>query len=199
MEFTYYPTQKSVLEYAHAIVDNGYKPGILMIDEGWHVGYGTWEFDFHKFPDPKAMVNELHDLGFIVMLWVTPMVTADSVEFHMDTRDLFNPQNYDKLFLRNNEGQVALVEWWNGYSAILDLRKECDQAYLSEKLDFLMTEYGIDGFKFDGGSYDMYSHRCMINGTPRPDHDQEALNLAWNEFGERYKFHEYKDTYKGGG
>ena len=63
MEFTYNPTQKSVLEYAHAIVDNGYAPGILIIDEGWHVHYGTWEFDFVKFPNPKEMIDEFENIG----------------------------------------------------------------------------------------------------------------------------------------
>ena len=199
VEFAYDPTQKGVLEYAHAIIDNGFKPGILMIDEGWHTRYGQWKFDFHKFPNPKAMVDELHSLGFIVMLWVTPMVTADGVDFCKSTRDLFNPESYDKLFLRNKSGEVALVRWWNGYSAILDLRKECDQKYLQERLDFLINEYGIDGFKFDGGSYEMYHPSSMINGEPRDDHDQVELNIAWNEFGARYTYHEYKDTFKGGG
>ena len=199
VEFAYEPTQKGILEYAHAIIDNGFDPGILMIDEGWHTRYGQWRFDKHKFPDPKAMVDELHSLGFIVMLWVTPMVTADSVDFCKATRDLFNPESYDDIFLRNKEGKVALIEWWNGYSAILDLRKECDRKYLSDKLDHLMSEYGIDGFKFDGGSYNMYHPSSMVNGTPRDDHDHAELNIAWNEFGARYKFHEYKDTFKGGG
>lgn len=199
IEHTYNPTQKGVLEYAHAIIDNGFDPGILMIDEGWHTRYGQWTFDFHKFPDPKAMIDELHSLGFIVMLWVVPWVTADGVDFCKSTRDLFNPEDYDNLFLRNKEGEVALIRWWNGYSAILDMRKECDQKYLASKLDFLMNEYGVDGFKFDGGDYTAYAHSSMINGTPRDDHDQAELNIAWNEFGARYKFHEYKDTFKGGG
>lgn len=108
VEFNYEPTQKGVLEYAHAIVDNGFDPGILMIDEGWHKRYGQWQFDPYKFPDPRAMIDELHSLGFIVMLWVTPMVTADGVDFCKAIGSLFNPEGYDKLFLRNNEGEVAL-------------------------------------------------------------------------------------------
>lgn len=199
VEFTYEPTQKGILEYAHGIIDNGFEPGILMIDEGWHTRYGQWKFDLHKFPNPRAMIEELHSLGFIVMLWITPMVTADGVDFCKATGSLFNPELYDKLFLRNKSGKVGLVEWWNGYSAILDLRKECDQRYLAERLDFLINEYGVDGFKFDGGSYCMYSPCSLINGEPAPDHDQAELNLAWNEFGAKYKFHEYKDTFKGGG
>ena len=199
MEFTYDPCQKGVLEYAHAIVDNGFEPGILIIDEGWHTRYGQWKFDFHKFPDPKAMIEELHQLGFTVMLWVTPLVTTDGQEFIRDTRQDFNPETWDKLFLRTKTNEVAIVRWWNGYSAILDFRKECDRQYLGSKLKQLMEEYGVDGFKFDGGAYRMYTAANIQNGEPREDHDPEKLNVAWNEFGARYTYHEYKDTFKGGG
>lgn len=198
MEFTYDPTQKGVLEYAHAIVDNGFEPGILIIDEGWHTRYGLWEFDFAKFPHPKAMMDELHSMGFAVMLWVTPLVTPDGQQFVMRTKDYLT-KDWDKNFLRNEENDVAIVDWWNGYSAILDLRKEADREYFGEKLNRLMREYGVDGFKFDGGSYDMYRPENIINGTPREDHDPKALNLAWNEFGSKYEYHEYKDTFMGGG
>ena len=53
MQFTYNQTQKGVLQYARDIVANGFKPGILMIDEGWQNRYGDWTFDKLKFPDPK--------------------------------------------------------------------------------------------------------------------------------------------------
>ncbi|MBQ7921905.1 MAG: glycoside hydrolase [Clostridia bacterium] len=199
MEFTYDPHQQGVLDYAHAIIDNGFEPGILIIDEGWHTRYGLWQFDFHKFPDPKGMIDELHALGFTVMLWVTPLHTADGQEFIRTYMENLNPDGDRNLFLRTAEGNIALVSWWNGYSAILDFRKESDRAFLDEKLQFLMKEYGVDGFKFDGGSYAMYHPDNICNGKAAADHDPEALNIAWNEFGARYTFHEYKDTYKGGG
>lgn len=199
MEFPYNPTQKSVLEYAHAIVDHGFEPGVLIIDEGWHTRYGLWQFDFHKFPDPKAMIDELHALGFIVMLWVTPLVTADGQEFVSTYLPRLNPDGGENLFLRTDTGKIALVSWWNGFSAILDLRKECDRRFMDAKLQFLMKEYGVDGFKFDGGPYSMYHPDNIQNGKAAPDHDAAALNIAWNEFGARYTFHEYKDTFKGGG
>lgn len=199
VEFAYDQNQKGILEYAHALIDNGFKPGIFMIDEGWQARYGQWKFDLHKFPDPKAMIKELHDLGFIVMLWVTPYVSPEGVDFCKATGALFNPHTYKDLFLRTDTGEVAIVGWWNGYSAILDLRKECDRHYLSQRLDFLMEKYGVDGFKFDGGGYDSYAPHNIKNGKPRADHNQGELNIAWNEFGARYKYHEYKDTFKGGG
>ncbi len=199
MEFTYNPTEEGVLDYAKKIIDNGFKPGILMIDEGWQTRYGLWEFDLHKFPHPKEMIEKLHKMGFTVMLWVTPLFTCDGQEFVTLTRSDLNPEFYDKIFLRNREGEVAFVQWWNGYSAILDLRRENDQRYFSGRLNRLIEDYGVDGFKFDGGSYHMYTKENIINGTPAADHDAEALNNAWNEFGAKYEFHEYKDSYKQGG
>ena len=201
MEFTYNPTQKSVLEYAHAIIDNGYTPGILMIDEGWHVGYGTWEFDFHKFPDPKAMIDELHELGFSVMLWVVPFVTADGRNFleHYDEwlAELMG-EKFEPRLLRQPNGEIALLHWWNGFSAVLNLCDEKDRRYLDGRLQYLMETYGVDGFKFDGGNIVEFAKReCWV--TEPPTETAEALNTAWNEFGAKYTYHEYKDTYNRGG
>ena len=200
MEFTYYPTQEGVLRYAHAIVDNGFTPGILIIDEGWHGRYGEWEFDFARFPDPKAMVDELHRLGFTVMLWVVPAVCPDGHEFICSIiKALGGGEDYDKVYIRNKEGRPGLFFWWNGYSALLDMRKESDRRFLKTRLDRLVSEYGVDGFKFDGGTVGMYHPSNMVNGTPRDDHDPHAMNIAWNEFGRAYEYHEFKDSYHCGG
>ena len=36
------------------MVKNGYKPGVLEIDDRWQSRYGDLEFDPAKFPDPRA-------------------------------------------------------------------------------------------------------------------------------------------------
>ncbi len=201
MEYTYDPTEKKVLAYAEAVIQNGFAPGILIIDEGWHGRYGEWKFDPHKFPNPKKMIEKLHKMGFKVLLWVVPLVCPDGPFF---IRHCFENlpdavENASKLFVRTKEGGVALFRWWNGYSAALDMRKECDREFLDEKLQYLMREYGVDGFKFDGGTVDMYHSASVLGGSPRDDEDAHAMNAAWNEFGRRYAYHEFKDTYKGGG
>ena len=202
MELDYHQSQEAILKYAHGIVDNGYEAGVLMIDEGWHTRYGLWEWDFVKFPDPKSMIRELHELGFKVMLWVVPLVTADGQSFSMS---YFPYHSYldgacgdTEYFLRTDDGKVALVEWWNGFSAILNMCKESDREYLDSKLRRLIDEYGVDGFKFDGGPIGMYHESNIVNGR-QTKYTPAELNLAWNEFGTRYEYHEYKDTYKGGG
>ena len=200
MEFTYNPTQKSVLEYAHAIVDNGYTPGILIIDEGWHVHYGAWEFDFAKFPDPKAMVDELHGLGFTVMLWVVPYVTSDGREF-LDHYEPFASEllgkKYEPRLLRQPSGEIAILKWWEGFSAMYDMTEENDVRHLEGRLRYLMDTYGVDGFKFDGGNIaSIQPHKWL---TEPPTKTPEQINKAWNAFGTRFAYHEYKDTYDRGG
>ena len=200
MEYTYFPSQKKVLEYAHAIVDNGYTPGILIIDEGWHSHYGTWEFDFARFPDPKAMIDELHDLGFTVMLWLVPYVTADGRDF----LDHYAPwaselagREYKPRLLRQANGELAILRWWEGFSAVLDLSDENDAEYLTGRLKHLMDDYGVDGFKFDGGNIASIQPEKWLTAPPMKS--PEVINKAWNDFGAKFEYHEYKDTYDRGG
>ena len=205
VQFTYNPTQEGVLEYAHGIVDNGFEPGILIIDEGWHQPYGTWEFDKIKFPDPAKMVEELHELGFKVMLWVCPFVRCDGEQYVKSRRwgaEFGESKISSDLYLRTDEEiwySPAIVQWWNGYSAILDFTKEADRIFLKTQLDALMENYGIDGFKFDGGKWAHYSNYACKNGTVLDEEKKYERNIAWNEFGRMYKYHEYKDSYKCGG
>lgn len=202
MEFTYNQNQKGILEYAHAIIENGMKPGIFIIDEGWQKAYGDWQFDTAKFPDAKAMVKELHSLGFKVMLWVVPYVMPCGVKWIREVKDYLNPE-WEKHFLRNEDGEPAITDWWNGYSAVLDFENPDDCEFLDIMLRRLMEDYDIDGFKFDGGTLADFTGSSVINGKFRGSennaHFAMQKNIAWNEFGMRYPFHEYKDTFKGGG
>lgn len=199
MQHTYNPTQEKVMQYAREIVENGFTPGILIIDEGWQKEYGLWEFDPIKFPDPKKMVDELHAMGFILMLWVVPYVRPDGFEFVKRWMSYMNPESYDKLFVRNQDGNVVLSRWWNGYSAMFDMTKEYDVQMLDNQLQALIRDYGVDGFKFDGGNVAGYSNRQAVNGPTETSHTAADRNIAWNAFGTRYRYHEYKDTFKGGG
>lgn len=200
MELDYHQSQEGILKYARDLIKNGYEPGVLIIDEGWHGRYGLWEFDRVKFPDPRAMIDELHQMGFKVMLWVVPLVSADGMDFIIATerKGLKGGGGDKNYFLRTDAGKVAIVHWWNGYSAILNMCREDDREYLDSKLRHLMEAYGVDGFKFDGGNISMYNPSRIINGS-QTKYSPDELNIAWNDFGTRYEYHEYKDTFKGGG
>lgn len=181
-ELIYDQSQASILRYAHGIIDNHMPPGILMIDDGWMDYYGKWQFNAHTFPDPKAMLDELHGLGFEVMVWVCPFVSPDSPEFRYlaDTG----------CFVCNADGSVAIRNWWNGYSAILDLSNPDCRAWLDEVLGKLM-EMGVDGFKFDAGDVQYYKDDDKTFGGVSA-HDQCRL---WAKLGLKYRYNEYRATY----
>lgn len=189
IELMYNQNQKQILEYARKIVELGFQPGILMIDEGWQQNYGMWDWHTGRFPDPKAMVDELHELGFSVMLWVVPWVAADSAAYRQLT--MVDWKNHH--FLRTKDDKIALMNWWNGVSVLLDSKNEADMEFLDNQLQKLVNDYGIDGFKFDGGSTNAYIE--CLNGEVDDTYTEFERNRAWNEFGYRYKFHEYKDSY----
>lgn len=196
MEFTYTPTEEGVIRYAEDILKNGFAPGILIIDEGWQREYGDWRFDPEKFPHPKQMVEKLHAMGFTVMVWVTPFVRPDGERF---VRNAYYDNADKNYFARTDDGEVAFVRWWNGVSAVLDFTKESDRDYLDTQLQSLMRDVGVDGFKFDGGTVFCYSKGLAVGPMISSEKEAYEYNLAWNRFGERYTFHEYKDTFKGGG
>lgn len=201
MEFTYYVTQEGVLEFAREYVKHGFTPGLFIIDEGWARRYGVWEFAPDKFPDPKEMVRELHEMGFTVLLWVVPYVSVDGPEYVRSLRPLVgtDPEMAKHLYTRTDTGDVAVFSWWNGFGALLDMTDEYNRAFLKKQLDKLIDEYGVDGFKFDGGSVNGYTDKHLVNGRLPADKTPHLLNRAWNEFGAQYTYHEYKDSYGRGG
>ncbi len=200
IECLYNQTQEHILRYAHAIIDNGFEPGILMIDEGWHGRYGNWDFDRLKFPNPKEMVDELHSLGFKVMLWIVPNVCPDGeffIKLHEKNIDDYRNGTGDGIFIRDKNApyRPALFTWWNGFSAMLDFSNPNDTEFLDSQLQRLMKEYGVDGFKFDGGTIGIYSN--SVTGEILTDKTPAELNMEWNKFAQKYEYHEYKDTYCG--
>ena len=180
VELIYDQNQADVLKYAHGILDNGLPPGILMIDDNWNCYYGKWEFNRAVFPDPKAMIDELHAMGFEVMLWICPFVSPDSAEFRLLSRK--------NCLVRDRTGAVALRRWWNGISTVLDLTNPEAEKWFCEQTDRLMRDYGVDGFKLDAGDLGYYRDDDMTF-APTTAHGQCEL---WAKLGLRYAYNEYR-------
>lgn len=143
IEMKYEPTQDKVLAYARSILDRGYPPGVLMIDDNWMNDYGNWTFHPGRFPDPKKMMDALHAMGFQIVLWVCPYLSADSL--------ISRALDKENLLVRKSTGELYLRKWWNGYSALLDLDLPAAGRWFKSQLDSLITAFGVDGFKFDAG------------------------------------------------
>jgi alpha-glucosidase len=198
IELTYDQNQRDVLAYARAIVANGFPPGVLMIDEGWAEGYGVWDFHRGRFPDPRAMVDELHGLGFEVMLWVCPYIQPDGKRF---TELLHDRDRVVWLRSAQDAAQPAILRWWDGFSAVTDLTSPQGREWLSAQLLRLVDAYGVDGFKLDGGDAEHYTQAAMLNGAVAHDASvsPNGHTEAWARLGLGFPLNEYRATWKMGG
>ncbi len=197
IELNYNHNQEDVLKYANAIIDNGLPPGVFMIDDTWQEDYGLWDFHPGRFPDPKKMVDELHRLGFKVMLWVCPFVSADQAM-------IYNELKRKKAFLleKTNEGTnwekaslPAMIRWWNGVSAELDFSNPEAVIWFNSRLDYLVEKYGIDGFKFDAADMQFYPSTALTMAGDTPNKDC----ILYTQFGLKYPLNEYRACWKRGG
>ncbi|MBE6931556.1 MAG: glycoside hydrolase [Ruminococcaceae bacterium] len=187
VELIYDQNQEDVIKYAHNILKAGLPAGILMIDDNWNRCYGDWEFRKEKFPDPAAMVRELHDLGFEVMLWTCPFISPDTANFRL-LRDKGG-------LVREPDGEVAVRKWWNGYSAVLDMTNPVDRQWYWEQNHRLMDEYGIDGFKFDAGDSIFYRDDDKTYAPVTPN----GQCRLWSEMGKDYPYNEYRASWNAAG
>ena len=156
IELTYNQNQVDVLKYARGIIDNGFPAGVLMIDDTWQEDYGLWKFHPGRFTNPKEMVDKLHEMGFKVMLWICPFVSADQTMIYRKLSELkaFILERNTETDTWQSQTKPLMVEWWNGQSAVLDFSNPLAVEWFNQQLVRLMDDYGIDGFKFDAG--DMY-------------------------------------------
>jgi len=188
IELMYDQNQDDILKYANDAIKNGFPPGIFMIDDNWQKYYGNFEFKNDKFPDPKAMTDSLHAMGFDVMLWVCPYVSPDSPEY----REL-SSKGY---LVKDKNDKDAIIHWWNGYSACYDMTNPNAVKHLQNELTKLQDQFGIDGYKFDGadvgymqGNYSFYKEGASVND----------FTEAWAAFALNFSFNELRTSWKLGG
>ncbi|MDA3822001.1 MAG: glycoside hydrolase family 31 protein [Bacteroidales bacterium] len=186
IELMYDQNQEDILKYANAIVANNYPPGVLMIDDNWQEDYGKWNFHQGRFDDPKMMMDSLHNMGFKVMLWVCPFVSPDC--------DVYRELNQMGVLMKNENSSAAMVHWWNGVSAELDLSNPAGLDWLNQQFNHLVKKYGVDGFKLDGGDPIYYKGLKSFEDILPDEH-----TMLWGKVGLRYPLNEYRAMYKMGG
>jgi alpha-glucosidase (family GH31 glycosyl hydrolase) len=193
IELTYNQNQVDILKYAHAIIDNGFPPGVLMIDDTWQEDYGKWNFHPGRFPEPKAMMQELHALGFKVMVWVCPFVSADSDEYRfLAPKGAFLTETKQKN--EQTDARPEMIRWWNGISAELDLSNPVAENWFKNVLKKLQTDYGVDGFKLDAGDAEFYT-----KGYSKGNVSANEQTALFGKIGLDFPLNEYRAMWKMGG
>lgn len=198
IELIYNQNQEDILQYAHSIINHGFPPGVLMIDDNWAPYYGKFEFRKDRFSDAKKMINELHQLGFKVMVWVCPFISPDTEVFRLLEKEkkllLFNNKKDGSLGWEN-AGDPAIIKWWNGYSAEVDFTNPASVKWYEDQLAYMQTEYGVDGFKLDAGDMEYYPRNAVSYARADPNEQSEA----WGAIGLKFPLNEYRAMWKRGG
>jgi len=190
IEMPYLPTQEGVLVYARGVLDAGFPPGLLMIDDRWSEDYGDWRFDPTRFADPAAMTAQLHEWGFTVMVWLVPFVSPDS----SNSRYLAG----QGWLVRDPDGRPAVREWWNGFSTVLDLTHPDAVGWLRDRLHELQEAYGVDGFKLDAGDLRDYRSTDVTHAGTGPLVPTQQTE-AWARFAAEFGFNELRACWRSGG
>ena len=178
---------EAILEYAESIIDNGMLPGVLTIDYGWQKIMGDFEFDLTKFPQPKMIIDKLHDMGFKVRLWICPFVNRESKHFRY--------LKYGDMLVKTSRNDLAIRKWSHGKDPVLDLSNPDAVLWLRTECNALMRDYGVDGFKFEGAEANFYKDSDITYNAV----DATAQSMLWGNIAENYDYNETRAVFKCGG
>ena len=141
-----YRTQEEVLEVARKYHQLGIQIDVIVIDFFHWTVQGDWKFDKTYWPDPKAMVDELHAMGIKVIVSVWPSVDRRSENFgEMAERG---------LLMRTERGAMQTYDF-QGDCVEIDPTNPETRAYVWEKCKANYFDLGIDAFWLDNSEPDL--------------------------------------------
>lgn len=175
-------SSETVRDYVDGFLSHGFKPGVIIIDNGWQSHNGAYDFDPVRFPNPEEIVSYLHSKGFKVLLHVTPMVSPDCLDFRKF-------KNEGRLEIDAATSLPKIEEWYGGYSAVLDMSNSENVSYVRSRLKVLVEKYRVDGFKFDYVVYNGFA-----SGSEYMDRMSE-----WTKLASEYNYHLILGAYKNDG
>ncbi|AHH99312.1 glycoside hydrolase family 31 protein [Kutzneria albida] len=184
-------TQDKILQWAGELKAAGVAGHTIQLDDKWESNYGNMTFDATTFPDPKKMVDTIHGMGQKFGLWTTFWVNLDSKNYAY-ARD----HGY-LVRAKGDSTKPCTVTWWNGTAGIIDLANKAARDWYTGNLRALMSQYGVDGFKFDTRFFD---DRCATSDGLTPQDyqrlgadmtdqfDQQGVGIRTHWGNQRYGF-----------
>ncbi len=141
-----YRTQAEVLEVARRYKAEGIPIDMIIIDYFHWTVQGDWKFDPRYWPDPKAMIDELHSMGIKVMVSVWPSVDRRS--------ENFAPMWERGLLIRTERGAAQTYDY-QGDCVQADLFRREARDYLWQVCERNYKTLGVDGFWLDNAEPDL--------------------------------------------
>ncbi len=150
-----YRTQDEVLSVARQYQKEGIKIDQIVIDFFHWTVQGDWKFDTKYWPDPKAMVDELHSMGIKVIVSVWPSVDRKS--------ENFGPMSEQGLLIKTERGAAQTYDY-QGDCVEIDPFNPKTREYVWNVCKKNYYDFGIDAFWLDNsepdyGVYDFENYR----------------------------------------
>lgn len=153
-----YRTQEEVLTVARKYKELGIPLDVIVIDFFHWIRQGDWGFDPQYWPDPKAMVDELHAMGTRVMVSVWPSVDRKCSHFE---------EMYEKGLLVTTEHGTMQTYDFNGDCVTFDAMNPEARDFIWKVCKENYTKFGIDFFWLDNAEpdyavYDFANYRYYL-------------------------------------
>lgn len=141
-----YETQEELLEVAREYKRRNLPISVIVIDYFHWTRQGEWKFDPEKWPDPKAMVEELKSMGIELMVSIWPTVDPRSENY-----EIMKNKNY---FIRGEKG-VDVVFMFFGPQTYVDTTHPDAQKFFWSRAKENYYRYGIRMFWLDEAEPEM--------------------------------------------
>ncbi|MEN8240026.1 MAG: TIM-barrel domain-containing protein, partial [Actinomycetota bacterium] len=141
-------------------------PGDLAVKASDMAHTGRW-------PDPKAMIDSLHDNDIRVLLWQIPVLKEVSDHSQHDN-DVAYASSSGFCVKTEDGSDYRNRGWWFPGSRIIDFTNPDAKDWWLAKRRYLVEALGIDGFKTDGGEH--------LWGADVRTHDGRRGDAAANEY-----------------
>lgn len=130
--------------------------------------YEDFDFSDAQWPDPKGMIDRVHDAGAHLVLWQIPVYKKQGCD------EVQNAQNdIDRAYaarrglcvkLSSGEPYVIPEGHWFSGSMIPDFTNSETKKVWFDKRQYLL-DIGVDGFKTDGGEFVYREDVCFSDGS----------------------------------
>ena len=167
--------QQNITTLANEYLSRGIPVGAVNLDSTWETQFNNFVLNTEKYPDAKAMVDSFHAMNVKVIYWITSMVNDDTDDWDVAVKNHY--------LVTNKNGEVRPLQWWHGSGGLLDYTNPEALDWWHKKMDLLLVDVGIDGWKVDG--VDPYILEYNLAGG------------AYNYKGEVISNREYADLYYG--
>ncbi|MDD2980640.1 MAG: glycoside hydrolase family 31 protein [Hespellia sp.] len=141
-----YETQEELLEVAREYKRRKLPISVIVIDYFHWTMQGEWKFDPIKWPDPRAMVDELKEMGIELMVSIWPTVDPRSENY-----ELMKNKNY---FIRGEKG-VDVVFMFYGPQTYVDNTHPDARKFFWSRAKKNYYDYGIKMFWLDEAEPEM--------------------------------------------